>query len=172
MLIEKFNIEGPLLITPRIFPDDRGYFFESYNEQLFQSQGLTARVMELVEQGHSDKQIAQQLTAQGCRSPRKDYLCPATVGVLRRRQGKLRGTSRGGRIKVGGALTVGDLAQLLGVHRQWIYSLIYRGVIKLDRDDEYGMYLFPRDPEVLKQLRQLRAGLIHNIVLSKEHQDA
>ncbi len=46
MLIEKFNIEGPLLITPRIFPDDRGYFFESYNEQLFQSQGLTARFVQ------------------------------------------------------------------------------------------------------------------------------
>ena len=68
----------------------------------------------------------------------------------------------------GGALTVGRVAQLLGVNRQWVYSLIYRGVIKLDRDDDYGMYLFPRDPEVLKQLRQLRDGLIHNIVLSKE----
>jgi DNA invertase Pin-like site-specific DNA recombinase len=137
-----------------------------------ESQGLTARVMELVEQGHSDKQIAQQLTAEGCHSPRKDYLRPSTVGGLRRRQGKLRGTSRRGPTKVGGALTVGRVAQLLGVSRQWVYSQIYRGVIKLDRDDDYGMYLFPRDPEVLKQLRQLRAGLIHNIVLSKEHQDA
>ena len=28
-------IEGPLLITPRIFGDDRGFFFESWNQQSF-----------------------------------------------------------------------------------------------------------------------------------------
>ena len=28
-------LEGPLLITPKVFGDDRGFFFESWNEQAF-----------------------------------------------------------------------------------------------------------------------------------------
>ena len=30
-----FSIDGPLLITPRAFGDDRGWFFESWNQQAF-----------------------------------------------------------------------------------------------------------------------------------------
>lgn len=32
------NIEGPVIIEPRIFNDARGYFFESYNKQVFDEQ--------------------------------------------------------------------------------------------------------------------------------------
>ena len=35
MEIERFNIEGPLLLKPRVFTDDRGYFLESYNKNKF-----------------------------------------------------------------------------------------------------------------------------------------
>ncbi len=31
---------GLLLFEPKIFTDDRGYFFESYNEQVFEQEGL------------------------------------------------------------------------------------------------------------------------------------
>ena len=31
MIIKETNIEGLMLITPRVFTDDRGYFFESFN---------------------------------------------------------------------------------------------------------------------------------------------
>ena len=37
MPIENFGIEGPLLITPDVFSDDRGYFFESWNRRRFAS---------------------------------------------------------------------------------------------------------------------------------------
>ncbi len=36
MTIEKFNIEGLLLLSPRVFADDRGYFFESFNQEAFE----------------------------------------------------------------------------------------------------------------------------------------
>ena len=29
------ELEGPLLITPQVFGDNRGFFFESWNEQRF-----------------------------------------------------------------------------------------------------------------------------------------
>ena len=30
-------VEGPLLLTPRVFGDDRGFFFESWNKRAFQA---------------------------------------------------------------------------------------------------------------------------------------
>ncbi len=36
MEIQKFDIEGLLLIKPRVFGDDRGYFFESFNKKKFE----------------------------------------------------------------------------------------------------------------------------------------
>ncbi len=35
MEVTKTNIEGVFIIKPRIFKDTRGYFFESYNKQVF-----------------------------------------------------------------------------------------------------------------------------------------
>lgn len=40
MKIDKTAIEGLLIITPKIFKDDRGYFFESYNKKTFNEMGL------------------------------------------------------------------------------------------------------------------------------------
>ena len=39
-------LEGPLLITPRLFGDDRGFFFESWNERSFKSALIEAGVAE------------------------------------------------------------------------------------------------------------------------------
>jgi dTDP-4-dehydrorhamnose 3,5-epimerase len=35
MVVEELNIEGLKVFTPRIFEDDRGYFFESFNQTIF-----------------------------------------------------------------------------------------------------------------------------------------
>lgn len=35
MQVDRFSIEGPLLLTPRTFGDDRGFFFESWNQRSF-----------------------------------------------------------------------------------------------------------------------------------------
>lgn len=42
----KTNIEGVLIIEPKIFEDDRGYFFESYNEREFIENGISARFVQ------------------------------------------------------------------------------------------------------------------------------
>ena len=36
MEIQKFDIEGLLLIKPKVFGDERGYFFESFNKKFFE----------------------------------------------------------------------------------------------------------------------------------------
>lgn len=40
MKIDSTPFEGLLILTPRIFGDERGYFFESYNAQTFKQNGL------------------------------------------------------------------------------------------------------------------------------------
>ena len=36
------RMQGPLLITPRVFADDRGFFYESWNERRFKSELIDA----------------------------------------------------------------------------------------------------------------------------------
>ncbi len=39
-------IEGLKVITPQIFKDNRGYFFESYNKQVFSAAGITTEFVQ------------------------------------------------------------------------------------------------------------------------------
>ena len=40
------DIQGLLIFEPAVYKDERGYFFESYNEQTFQKQGLDMRFVQ------------------------------------------------------------------------------------------------------------------------------
>lgn len=40
------KIEGLVIFEPRVFEDDRGYFFESYNKHLFQDNGITTEFVQ------------------------------------------------------------------------------------------------------------------------------
>lgn len=40
MTIEKTVIEDLVIINPTVFPDERGYFFEAYNQAKFQDNGI------------------------------------------------------------------------------------------------------------------------------------
>ena len=41
MNVIKTNIDGVIILEPRIFEDDRGYFFDSYNQELLKNSGVT-----------------------------------------------------------------------------------------------------------------------------------
>ena len=40
------KIKDVVIFEPRIFTDDRGYFFETYNEKLFNGNGITAKFVQ------------------------------------------------------------------------------------------------------------------------------
>ncbi|MGI4749562.1 MAG: dTDP-4-dehydrorhamnose 3,5-epimerase [Janthinobacterium lividum] len=42
MNISTTKLEGLIIIEPRIFPDDRGYFYESYSEKKYREAGIDA----------------------------------------------------------------------------------------------------------------------------------
>lgn len=46
MQIETNHIEGLLVIKPDVFEDQRGYFFESYNEEKFSQLGIDIRFLQ------------------------------------------------------------------------------------------------------------------------------
>ncbi len=46
MEVTLFEIPGPMLIKQRVFHDERGYFYETYNEPLFTKNGLDARFVQ------------------------------------------------------------------------------------------------------------------------------
>lgn len=46
MEIKPAGLDGLLLITPRIFSDSRGYFYESYNEETFSRNNLDMKFMQ------------------------------------------------------------------------------------------------------------------------------
>ncbi len=43
MPFTKTDISGLLIFEPKVFEDDRGYFFESYNENIFRQEGINIR---------------------------------------------------------------------------------------------------------------------------------
>jgi len=46
MKVTTTAIEGLLILEPRIFPDDRGYFYESYNQNKFKEIGIDANFVQ------------------------------------------------------------------------------------------------------------------------------
>jgi dTDP-4-dehydrorhamnose 3,5-epimerase len=46
MPFETTDIPGVLVFEPRVFEDSRGYFFESYNENVFKEQGIDFRFVQ------------------------------------------------------------------------------------------------------------------------------
>ncbi len=46
MEIEKVNINGLLIIKPRVFHDDRGYFFEAFNQQSLSKKGFNTNFVQ------------------------------------------------------------------------------------------------------------------------------
>lgn len=46
MTVEKTFIEGLLIVKPDIFPDERGFFFESYNKQKYSSLGINSEFVQ------------------------------------------------------------------------------------------------------------------------------
>src|ERR1700761_7790041 len=63
MNITKTAIEGLVVIEPRIFPDDRGYFYESYSKKKFAEAGITAEFVQ-DNQSFSQKGTLRGLHAQ------------------------------------------------------------------------------------------------------------
>ena len=121
---------------------------------------LEAQILRLEARGKADEEIAQLLTATGFRSSQHPELLASTVKLIRRRHGRLHRYKGPRPRRIAGFLTIPQSAAAVGVKPHWIYHLSSRGRIRVQRDKETGLYLFPERPETLKAFWQLRDGLL------------
>lgn len=120
-------------------------------------------VLERSAQGATDEVIAQELTAQGYRSPMQPFVLPSTVRGLRlkHRQFLVRHQSHPRRVT--GFLTLTQVAKALDIAPHWLYDRINNGCIQVSKDATTRLYLFPDQPATLEQLKALRAGTVKTI---------
>lgn len=140
--------------------------------ELSNFESMEKQILQLEAMGTSDEEIAHLLAEQGFRSPLRETVLPSTVKTIRlqhRRFHRFRGPRPR---RVAGHLTLPQIAQRVGVKPHWLYNLINRGVVEIDRDDATGMYLFPDTTEALNELRRLKAGAIEKVCYRRRHQDA
>ncbi len=133
---------------------------------------MEARILELEAGGTSDEEIARLLTESGFRSPKHDVLLPSTVKSLRLKHQRYHRYRTARPRRVSGFLTVPQVARALGVTAHWLYNLMSRGVIEIDRDADTRLYLFPDRTETIDELRRLQAGVITHVSYRQEHQHA
>ncbi len=118
---------------------------------------FVARLHTLYEQGHTDAQMASQLTREGFHTARNHAVSARTVLKIRREHGWVSHYHRHRRAdKVEGNWTIHGLAHLLGVDRDWFYRRIYAGRLRAPevvRLPGSGNYVIRDDPALLQRLR-------------------
>ncbi|MFH1749525.1 MAG: dTDP-4-dehydrorhamnose 3,5-epimerase [bacterium] len=60
MRFEPLSIDGLVVITPKVFEDDRGFFLESYNKKVFEENGIDVNFVQ-DNHSHSSKGILRGL---------------------------------------------------------------------------------------------------------------
>lgn len=132
-------------------------------EALSQFDQMKQQVLTLSRRGFTDREVAQQLTSSGFRSPSRTVVLPATVRELRMRHGVVHSAGHPRAAHPCGYLTVTELARKLGIRSHWIYDRIHGGVIQIMIDKKLKLYLFPDRSKTLEQFRQLIAGKLQVI---------
>jgi hypothetical protein len=129
-------------------------------------------IVKLAPEGLSDEAIAEQLTAQGHRSPMRQLVLPSTVKTIRLKHGILQKRSQSHPRRIDGYLTVPQLAKTLDISVHYVYDRIHNGTIEVAKDETTGLYLFPNQPATIKLFRRLLAGRLQHLRFSKEYQHA
>jgi len=130
-------------------------------DQLSYFPALLARVTELAEAGHSSRQIAGTLNAEGFRPPKRtSRFTGEQVRALITQRG-IRGNPKGRPAVLTslppGQWSVPGLAAELGMPVPTIYTWIYRGWITARRAPASQCWIITADDQQIRQLRERRA---------------
>lgn len=138
----------------------------SFNRLSF-AEEMKKEVVKLFQEGKTDQDIAEQLTAQGYRSPRSSQVSKSTIKVIRR---ELHLSRRASRIfpPIPGYLDVKELSKFLDIPRHWFYRQLYAGKLKHTKTHKDNRHLFPDTPETFEKIRQLKKGEIDYLDFSGE----
>ena len=120
-------------------------------------------ILERSAQGILDEVIADELTAQGYRSPMHTFVLPSTVKIIRLRHRQFLVRHQSHPRHVDGSLTLTQIAQMLDIAPHWIYDRINNGTIQITKDPTTRLYLFPDEPATLDGFKQLVKGEIKKL---------
>jgi sugar-specific transcriptional regulator TrmB len=132
---------------------------------------VAERIRSLTTAGFENPAIATQLNAEGLVPCRGQTFTPQIVAKIKRRYNIVSNFTRGRRGSLPFAFTVSEVARRLRVHYTWIYDRINDGRIRLQKNPTYRCYLFPRNQQVIQELRQLKKGTIHHVTIPEVHCD-
>lgn len=79
MNVKTTPIPGLLIIEPRIFPDDRGYFYESYNKKNYEAAGIKGDFVQ------DNQSFSQKGTLRGLHGQANPYAQGKLVRVIKGR---------------------------------------------------------------------------------------
>lgn len=127
------------------------------------AQEMEQIILERSRERVTDAVLAEELTAQGYRSPMKSFVLPSTVrGIrLKHRQFLVRHQSHPRQVE--GKLTLTQVARVLDITPHWIYDRIHNGTIQMAKDPITRLYLFPDEPATLKSFRRLVKGTVKKL---------
>ena len=131
--------------------------------QLPQAKEMQLSIVKLVDEGKTDLEIAQYLTAQGFRSPRQQHVLESTVKIIRLKHGLFRNASQSHPRSISGFLTISQIAKKLSISRHWIHYRINNGTIEVKKDPNSGLWLFPNNSSTLTKFKQLSSGNLNNL---------
>ena len=121
-------------------------------------------ILELSATGKPDEEIAQHLTTLGHRSPMRQWaVLPSTVKTIRLKHDIFQKRSQSHPRRIDGYLTVSQIAQRLDISKHWVYDRIHNGCIRITKDPETGLYLFPDEPATLEVFKALKDGKLYNL---------
>ena len=132
-------------------------------KDLAEAEEMERLVLERNAQGASDEVIANELTAQGYRSPMHPFVLPSTVRGLRLKHRQFLVRHQSHPRRVAGSLTLTQLARELDIAPHWIYDRINNGTIQITKDPTTRLYLFPDEPATLDGFKQLVKGEIKKL---------
>jgi DNA invertase Pin-like site-specific DNA recombinase len=124
-------------------------------------------ILDLSRQGKLDEEIAEHLTALGHRSPMQtDRVLPNTVKIVRLKHRVFQKRSQSHPRHINGYLTVPQIARRLDISTHWVYDRINNGCIRVVKDPETAIYLFPNEPATLEMFKDLKDGRLKNLRFS------
>ena len=130
-------------------------------------QEMERMIVELSTKGVPDEAIAEQLTALGHRSPMRTTVLPSTVKTIRLRHRIFQKRSQSHPRRVRGFLSVSQIAEAVSVTPHWIYDRIYNGTIRVSKDPQRKVFLFPDVPATLEQFQALKLGIHSTITFDR-----
>jgi hypothetical protein len=139
--------------TERVVPITVGRF-----DQLSDAKQIEETIISMARKGQTDKLIAAHLTKAGHRSPRSNTVLPSTVMHVRKAHGIYHLEMNCCPHIIPGYLRPYQLAKQLDIKPHWIYDRIRNGTIKMTKNATHNAYLFPDQPDTVKQFKRLLDG--------------